>query len=299
MAEMPHLVMKPAVRVDLTGTRFGDMDFKKKTDITKEAGALIKRHGSVLLEEWVDGESFSVQALTDGKAISLMPPVHAERRALEGSKGRLTGGMGSYSTGRLLPFMKQSDLDQARDSLERFLGILRAKGVDYRGPICGRFMAAKKGSLMLDVYATFGGMETLNNLMLLRTQLVEVLTSIADGSLKPVSFAENATMVKYVVPEGYPDKPKRSRITIDGRVLWNNGAKAYFDSVDVKQKGVFTTKERAVAICAGGDTLVEAEAKAEAAASALSGRVWHRKDIGGRDYVEREVKHVGMLRSGA
>ncbi len=299
MAAMPHLVMKPAVRVDWKGTRVGDMDFRKKTDIMKEAKLLIKRHGSVLLEEWVEGESFSVQALSDGKSVALMPPVHAERRALEKSVGRLTGGMGSYSSGRLLPFMRQSDMDYARNCMEKLIRILRAKGVDYRGPICGRFMVAKQGTVMVDVYATFGGMETLNNLMLLRTQLVEVLTSIADGSLAPASFLEKATMVKYVVPEGYPDKPKKSRISIDERALWNNGAKAYFDSVDMKPKGIFTTKGRTLAICASGNSLEEAEAKAEAAASSIGGKVWHRKDIGSRDYVGREVKHVGLLRSGA
>ena len=298
VAAMQHLVMKPAVRVDWKGTRLGDMDFRKKTDLIKEAKLLIKRHGSVLLEEWVDGESFSVQALSDGKNIALMPPVHAERRALE-EGGMLTGGMGSYSTGKLLPFMRQADMDYARGCMEKLVAIMRSKGVDYRGALCGRFMAAKRGTVMVDVYATFGGMETLNNLMLLRTQLVEVLTSIADGSLAPASFQEKATMVKYVVPEGYPDKPKRSAITVDERALWNNGAKAYFESVDVKPRGTFTTKERTLAICASGSTLEEAEAKAEAAASSIGGKVVHRKDIGGRDYVAREVKHVGMLRSGA
>ncbi|MEM5814738.1 MAG: phosphoribosylglycinamide synthetase C domain-containing protein [Candidatus Aenigmatarchaeota archaeon] len=293
-----RVVMKPAIRIEWKGRRFSDSDFKKKTDMVRQGRSLIKRHGSLVVEEAVDGEGFSVQAITDGNALSVMPPVHVARRAFEGSEGELTEGMGSYSGGRLLPFITQDDFNYAKDCLERLIATMKAKGIEYRGPICGHFIAARKKPVMVDVLPTFGNMEVLNNLMLLKTQLAEVLASVAEGQLKPMSFLEKATVVKYLVPEGYPGTSRtKSQVAVDERVLWNNGAKAYVESLELKKSRVVTTSERTLAICAGGETIEEAEAKAEAAAAAVSGRLRHRRDIANSEYLNRQIKHMAMLRA--
>jgi phosphoribosylamine--glycine ligase len=296
--EIPRLVVKPSIRVEWKGTKLAEKDFKKKTDIVKYGKKMIERHGSVILEEMVDGECFSLQGMTDGKSLSVMPPVHVMKRALEGGKGDLTEGMGGFSTGRLLPFMRQRDLGYARSCLWKLVAMLRKKGVDYRGPIRGEFIITKKGTLMLASYATLGDVETLNSFLLLRTQLGEVLTSVVEGSLKPMSFLENSTVVKFLVPEKYPAKSRaKSKVVIDERTLWNNGAKAYFDYVRAKDGKIFTTSDRALAICARDLTLEKAEGNAEAAASSIKGKLRHRSDIATRGYVDKIVKHVALLRS--
>ena len=297
IAGFGNVIMKPAVRVEWKGARFSESDFRKKADVLKRGKELVKRHGSVVLERPVDGERFSLQAFTDGKSISAMPPVHTAKRAFEGSTGELTEGMGSYSSGKLLPFMTQPDFDYARDCLWRLVSAMKTRGVDYRGVLCGQFIATRKGPVLVDVGAGFGSTETLNNLMLLRTQLAEVVASVAAGSLKPASFLEKATVVKYVVPEGYPAKAKKGEIRIDEKALWNNGAKAYVDSLELKKGKARTTDERALAICTSGERLEDAEAKAEAAASSIEGTVRHRKDIANADYIGRQLKHMAMVRA--
>ncbi|MEW6722986.1 MAG: phosphoribosylglycinamide synthetase C domain-containing protein [Candidatus Micrarchaeota archaeon] len=297
LKDMGRAIIKPSVKVEWKGTKFVETDLRKETDIGKHAKKLMKRHGSVIVEEFVDGEGFSLQGITDGKYLTVMPPVHTIKRAKEGNLGELTEGMGGFSSGRMLPFMREEDLAFARDSLWKMVAALRNKGVEYRGPIRGEFMAGKKGTIMLDAYATFGGIDTLNNLMLLRTQLGEVIGSVVDGTLRPLTFMEKATVVKYLVPEGYPGKAKKSAIGIDERALWDNGAKAMFESVEVRNGMPETTGSRAVAICASGATLDEAQAKAEDAAKSVKGGLYHRADIGTREYVSRAVKHLALLRS--
>lgn len=297
MKEIPRMVLKPAVKVDWKGTRFSEADLKRSAEGLKYGKKLIKSHGSVIVEELVEGEGFSLQGITDGKSLSVMPPVHIVKRALEGNQGELTEGMGGFSSGRLLPFMKQADLDYARESLWKVVGSLKSKGVDYRGPIRGEFMVTREGTVMLDIYATMGDIDTLNNFLLLRTQLSEVLTSVAEGSLMQLSFWEKATVVKYLVPTGYPGKARKSRIEIDERALWNNGAKAAFGSVEVKDGQVWTAKSRALAVCTSGNALAEAEAKAEGAAQSVKGDLYHRRDIASPEYVNRAMKHVALLRS--
>ncbi|HSB47772.1 MAG TPA: phosphoribosylglycinamide synthetase C domain-containing protein [Candidatus Bilamarchaeum sp.] len=296
MKEIPRSVIKPSVKVDWKGTKFSETDLKAN-DAVKYAKKLIKAHGSAVVEEIIDGEGFSLQGITDGKTLSAMPPVHTVKRAKEGNQGELTEGMGGFSAGRLLPFMKQEDLDYARAALWKVVSALKGKGVDYRGPIRGEFMVSRTGTMMLDVYATFGEMDTLNGFMLLRTQMSEVLRSVAEGSLVPLSFMEKATVVKYLVPEGYPGKAKKSEIVIDERALWNNGAKAVFESVESRDGKLLSGNGRALAVCASGLDLGEAERKAESAASSVGGALYHRRDIAAPDYISRAVKHVALLRS--
>ncbi len=304
MKEMPRMVMKPALKVEWKGTRFGDTDFKTAPEIMKYAKQMMKRQGSVVVEEVVDGESFSMQGMTDGKTLALMPPVHTAKRLLENNQGALTEGMGGFSSGTILPFLKKPDLDSARDCIWKLISKLRSKGVDYRGPIRGEFFATRQGVVMMEAYATMGGVTTLNNMMLLRSQISETLTSIVEGSLKPMTFWEKATVVKFLVPPGYPEKPKKTGFVMDDRALWNNGAKAYFESVDVEkappgaESDVLSgAKNRTLAICASGADLAEAESKAEDAADSVKGYLHHREDVAGSGYVNRLVKHMALLRA--
>jgi phosphoribosylamine--glycine ligase len=295
--DIGRVVLKPSVKIDWKGTRFGETDLRKPEELMKYGKRLAKRHGSVVVEEVIDGEGFSLQGITDGKSLSVMPPVHTVKRALDGDKGELTEGMGGFSSGRLLPFMRREDLDYARDSLWKLVSTMKAKGVDFRGPIRGEFMVGRKGTVMLDAYATLGDIDTLNNMLLLRTQLSEVLTSVVEGSLRPLSFMDMATVAKFVVPEGYPGKARKGEIGIDERALWNNGAKAYFEGVLEEGGRLESGKGRTLAVCTSGETLDEAGSKAEDAAGSVSGPLRHRSDIASREYVSRAVKHVALLRS--
>ncbi len=297
MKEMPRMAIKPSVKVDWKGTRFIELDTSKSADLLKHGKQLMKKHGSVIVEEVVEGESFSVQGLTDGKSLYVMPPVQIVRRAGEGNQGPLTEGMGGYSSGRLLPFMRQPDLDFARDALWKLVSAMKAGGTDYKGPIRGEFMCVRDGVVMLDAYATFGSVNTLNNMPLLRTQLVEAITSISEGTLKPLSLTESATVSAYLAPQGYPDKSKKTEVGIDDRALWNNGAKAYFESVGLEGGRIGSTQLRTLALYASGPTSAEANSKVNAAAAGVSGALFHRRDIGSADMASRAVKHLAIVRS--
>lgn len=295
--DLGKVVMKPSVRVEWGGTKFTDIDMKTKAVMEKQGKAFIKRHGSVVLERMIDGESFTLQGFTDGRNLTVGPPVQIVKRALEGDEGDLTEGMGGYSTGRLLPFMEMKDLEYARSALRRVVTVLRKKGVDYKGPIRGEFITSRGGPLMIDAFATLGGTSTLNNSLVLRTELGDIVRSIVDGGVVPASFAEKATVVKYVTPMQYPGKSRRKgELTVDERVLWNNGARVYVHSVDMEDGKMLLNDKRAIAICARGDLLPEANVKVEGSMVGISGRVRHRKDIASRNYVNRAVKHMALIR---
>ncbi len=294
--ELGKTVMKPSLRVEWEGTKFTDIDLKKSS-MEKQGKTFIKRHGSVILERLIDGESFTIQGFTDGNNITVGLPVQSVKRALDGDEGELTEGMGGYSSGRLLPFMEPEDLEYAKSALRRLVALMRKKGIDYRGPIRGEFITTRGGPLMIDAFATLGDIATLNNFMVLRTQLGDIIRSIVERKLLSASFVENATVVKYLAPLRYPGKTERKgELSIDERVLWNNGAKTYVHSVQVNEGKMMLKDGRAAAICARGSILPEANVKVEGSMVGISGRVRHRKDIASRNFVGRAVKHMALLR---
>jgi len=300
LAELGAVVIKPAIRTETRGAKFTVKDFGDKKGALAYGRSLIRRHGSVVFEKVEEGEVFSVRAFTDGKGISAMPPVQVATRAGEGDEGELTEGMGGYSAGRLLPFMRDDDFAAARDELQKVVAQLAAREIHYKGVLHGRFLATEDRILMIDINSSPGPIETMCNLGTLRTELSEILISIAEGNLKPASFDELATVVKFVVPKRYPSQMrKKAPLDVDEKRVWDSGAKVFFESV-VREEGRYLMQGgRALAIFASGRDVQEAEARAEAAMAGIKGDVRHRKDIATPQFIEERVGRMEKLRGNA
>ena len=97
----------------------------------------------------------------------------------------------------------------------------------------------------------------------------------------PIRFRRQATVCKYVVPQGYPDNPiKGATIDLSGVPAESPNFRLYKAAVEERDGNWHMTGSRAVACVGIGSTLAEAEKVAEQAASAIKGPVFHRRDIG-------------------
>jgi phosphoribosylamine--glycine ligase len=67
------------------------------------AGKLLgSAQSSIVIEEFLSGEEISFLTLTDGKHVVPLAPAQDHKRIGEGDKGPNTGGMGAYSTDRMV-----------------------------------------------------------------------------------------------------------------------------------------------------------------------------------------------------
>lgn len=255
----------------------------------------------VVIEEKLEGEEFTVQAFVQGRVVLPMPAVQDHKLAFEGDKGAMTGGMGSYSgPNGLLPFLNATDYEQAVSILEK---VARAYELEssaaYKGILYGQFMLTKKGIYLVEINARFGDPEAVNVLSLLKTPLVDVFEHMATGRLRnyTVQWTNEATVVKYLVPDGYPiELEPPAKITIDAKKLKSSKASLYYASVDQRADGLYTSTSRAIAILGAGKTIAEAEKRAEAGCKAVSGPVWHRADIGSAALLKKRMDHVKAMR---
>ncbi len=258
---------------------------------------LIKKDGAVLLEERLNGEEFTLQAFCDGEHVAFMPPVQDHKRAFEDDCGPNTGGMGSYSTGENLPFLEESDLEKAKDTMRKTVDTMRREGNPYTGILYGQFMATKDGVKVIEFNARFGDPEAINVVPLMKGSLSHVLRSMAEGNLGKVEFENASTVVKYLVPEGYPTNPKKdAEVSVSDEEIVRAGARVYYASVYEKDGRILTTGSRAFCILGIGENIEAAEQTAERGCGFVDGPLWHRKDIGTKALVGKRVDHMAKLR---
>ena len=261
---------------------------------------LVEAGHPFVIEEKFDGEEFSLLSFTDGTALRHMPPVQDHKRALEGDRGPNTGGMGSYSgADGLLPFLTAEDVAEAQAINERTVAALHEEsGEPYRGVLYGGFMATRHGVRLVEYNARFGDPEALNLLLLLRTDLVDIFRAITDGTLAEmrVSFLAEATVCKYIVPDGYPDHPRRGDpVHLPGYMV--PGVSLFLSAVDTRAGELIATGSRTLAVVARGETIAEAEGLCERFASIIPGPFFHRRDIGTPEALAHRVQHMRALRS--
>lgn len=261
---------------------------------------LLVAGGGVIIEEKLLGEEFTLQSFCDGGTLVDMPPVQDHKRLLPEDRGPNTGGMGSYSCeNHLLPFLTREDLCRASEINRRVAAALeKAAGERYKGILYGSFMLTAEGVRVVEYNVRFGDPEVMNVLSILETDFGEVCRAIIEGTLDrlSVSFAPRATVCKYVVPTGYPTNPVRGRISLPNLDNGGDELRMYYGAVEGAADDLRLTGSRSMAFVGMGDSLPEAETRAEAGAAAVVGPVFHRPDIGTSDLVRRRIDHMRQLR---
>nr|AAZ32492.1 phosphoribosylamine-glycine ligase [uncultured euryarchaeote Alv-FOS4] len=298
-----QFVVKP---IGVTGGKgvwvMGDHFSTKEEGIEYAKRVLENRIGGeakVLIEEKLVGEEFTLQVFTDGREVRPMPLVQDFKRAYEGDKGPNTGGMGSYSAAdHLLPFVSEDERAEALDILQKIIDALHSEGREYRGVLYGQFMLTPVGSKVVELNCRFGDPEAMNVLSILDSNLVDVADGIINRELPEVRFKNLATVVKYVVPEGYGTAPvKNAEITVNEEAIRNEGALLYYASVNEENGKIYTTTSRSLAVVGLGARIEDAERIAERALGHIQGRVFSRHDIAKREVIEEKVKRMKRLKT--
>lgn len=284
--------LKSGKGVFVMGDHFSTID-----EGIKLAKDFLAKDGKIVIEEKFVGQEFSLMFFTDGKTLAKMPIVQDNKRAFEDDKGPNTGGMGSYSmSDHLLPFVNESDLKFATDISKKVLdAIAKECGEYYKGVLYGSFIKTRNGIRLIEYNARFGDPEALNVIPLLKTDFIKICDAIINGQLHvvPVKFANFATVCKYLVPEGYPDKPVKD-VEVEFDEI-DRAIKVYFAGVEKREEKIYLTGSRAIAMVGAHPKLDKAELLAEEGCWRVKGPVFYRKDIGRREYLEKKVEMMENL----
>jgi len=298
-----EFVVKPVGLTGGKGVRVQGDHFKTKDEGLSYAISVIKEGigegKGVLIEEKLIGEEYTLQAFSDGSKIIPMPLVQDFKRAFENDEGPNTGGMGSYSMeDHMLPFLTKNDYEESVKILNSIVNAMKMEGIVYKGVIYGQFMITGKGPKVIEINARFGDPEGMNVLSTFNGNFITVMEDIINGDIKNnFNFDKKATVVKYVVPQGYGTKPKEGEeIYIDEEKIKNQGAKIYYGSVNLLDGKILTTHSRAIAIVGINESLEKAEKTVENSLKYVQGNVFVRHDIGKIDTIKKKIEKMRTIR---
>lgn len=274
------------------------------------------QHGTVIIEEKIEGEESSFQAFCDGRHISPLPETRDYKRAFDGDKGPNTGGMGSYKdSGDILPFMTKEDRDKEVDLVNKLFNELRKKAnkTDLRGiPFYDAFIHTARGPKLLENNSRPGDPEIQNILPILKDDFADVCFKIIEGNLTHVNVEDKASVVIYKAPPRYgghssvfPNLVDKEEIgsptDLDeaGKLTRKHGdnIRIYPGSMELRDDEVFALSSRAVCVVGIGDDIQTArEISLEGTRAIKGGALWHRNDIASKEHIAESIEHMNRLR---
>jgi len=296
IAKLGNVAIKPAGLTGGKGVKVMGDQLPSVKDAQEYAAQLLGS-GSVVVEENLIGEEFTLQAFVDGEHLAFSPAVQDHKRAFENDLGPNTGGMGAYTdAGEILPFLLAEDVQQAKSIMQHTVkGLYTETGVKYKGVLYGQFMVTKNGPRVIEFNARFGDPEAMNVLPLLETDIVDVMSAVVGGTLDKlaVNFSKKATVCKYAVPAGYPDNPSKDKEVSVGDI---GDALVFYASVYEENSKICTTGSRAIAVVGIADSIAKAEKKAQEALDNIIGDLHSRRDIGTTSLIQKRIDHMNKIR---
>lgn len=301
LVELGDVAVKPLGLTSGKGVRVMGIQLDTAADAEAYAVELINTQGNVLLEEKLIGEEFSQIVFTDGVRMVPMPLVQDAKCAYNGDTGPMTGGMGTFSMpNHTLPFVPEEQLQQARALLFKIImGAQEQTGQRYHGVLYGQFMVTRNGPRIVETNVRLGDPEAINLMALLKSDPVETFMSATCGLPEVVEFEHMASVAKYLVPQGYPEKSERGEpVSIDMEMLRKAGLELILANGDPSSGDgrLAPTGSRFAALLALRPELAAAEEAVESMLErmALPG-LRHRSDIAKPGSLQAKITRIQNL----
>ena len=244
----------------------------------------------VVIEEFLRGQEASVFAITDWKDYVLLAPAQDHKRALDGDRGKNTGGMGAYAPA---PVVTEELLRVVEETILRpTLAGMASEGRPYSGCLYIGLMLTDRGPQVVEYNCRFGDPESQVVLPLFRGDLATTLFNAATGRLagkaslgwNPADPATAACVV--LAAGGYPDHYETGH-RIDGLEILAGleGVVAFHAGTRMADSGIVTAGGRVLGISAMSETggLARTLQLCYRAVARISFKDMHyRRDIGHR-----------------
>ena len=193
---------------------------------------------NVLIEEFLEGEEMSFFTIHDGITFKTFETAQDHKRALEGDKGKNTGGMGAYSPSRLITEeLKVKIIDKI---IKPTLDGLAELGSKYKGFLYTGLMIVNNEPYLIEYNVRMGDPECQTILPKLKTDLTEILIACCESRLDKlnIEWHDKKSLCVVVCSKGYPDKfNKNIEISnIDKIILGDNEFLFHAGTIKIEDK---------------------------------------------------------------
>ncbi|MBS1537395.1 MAG: phosphoribosylamine--glycine ligase [Bacteroidetes bacterium] len=245
-------------------------------------GAFGKAGEEVVIEDFLKGEEVSVFAICDGTNFITLAPAQDHKRALDGDKGKNTGGMGAYAPALIVT---DSVLEKIKKQIIiPTLAGMRKIGAPFIGCLFVGLMIDNGEPSVVEFNCRFGDPETQAVISITEGDFAELFLSAALGSIKPntITNIQNGYACNVVMASGgYPDNYKIGYQIIGITEAENSGATVFHAGTKIENNTLLSNGGRVLGVCGKGKTLSEAIDIAYNAVKLIKFTdEYHRTDIG-------------------
>jgi len=244
----------------------------------------------VVIEDCLEGEEASYLVVTDGENFIPLATAQDHKAVFDGDRGPNTGGMGAYSPAPVLS--EEMEREVQEKVIKPILKGMKEEGYPFKGILYAGLMITKDGIKVLEFNVRFGDPEAQVILRRLKTDLVEVCTSVINGKLvEKLEWIPETSICVVLASKGYPGKYEKGKeITgieeaekLDSVVVFHAGTA-------VKDGKLVTNGGRVLNVTALGKDIVEARENVYKAVEKIHFDGMHyRKDIG-----EKALKRISQ-----
>lgn len=232
---------------------------------------------TVVIEEFLEGEEFTLMAFVDGTAVYPMIPAQDHKRAYEKDLGPNTGGMGAYAP---VPQISNDVIEQSVvEVLEPMARLMVENGTPYHGILYAGLIVTKTGPQVIEFNARFGDPEAQVVLPLLDSSFVEVLMDLVNHRVPTVVWKKEVSFGVVIAREGYPADTQAAKTLPDISVT--DTVNVYFSGVKEEKQTLLSDGGRVLLFQTNAKNFDEAKVQVY---QAIDSSVWdgffYRRDIG-------------------
>ena len=229
---------------------------------------------TVVIEEFLQGEEFSLMAFVSNEKVYPMVIAQDHKRIFDGDAGPNTGGMGAYTP---VPQIPEEAVQQAISQVLK----PTAKGMvaekrPFQGILYAGLIQTATGPKVIEFNARFGDPETQVVLARLESPLSEIISSLLVKEQPTIAWNELASVGVVVAAEGYPNQYKTNLPLPE-----MSGETIYYAGVTRSEQALVSAGGRIFLAEATASTLEEARKKVYQTLDNYSfPGMYYRKDIG-------------------
>jgi len=245
-------------------------------------GELGAAGAELVIEGFLDGEEASFFALCDGETALPLASAQDHKRAFDGDKGPNTRGMGAYSPAAIIDAAISARV--MAEIVQPTLRAMKDMGAPYKGVLYAGLMITTDGPKLIEYNARFGDPECQVLMLRLMSDLLPALIAARDGMLRnfALRWYPQAAVCVVMATQGYPGSYfKGSLISGLDKAAELEDVEIFHAGTDAENGRIVANGGRVLNVCASGDTIAQARARAYAAVDRI---VWPqgfcRRDIG-------------------
>lgn len=240
--------------------------------------------GSVVVEEFLEGEEVSFFALANGVDAVPLGAAEDHKTIFDDNRGPNTGGMGAFSP---VPGFDATDEQRVMDTVvSPIVAALAKEGAPYRGALYTQLMMTAEGPKVVEFNCRFGDPECQVLMARLGEDVLPLLRAAARGERLPerVALRPEAAVCVVIASGGYPGQ-YRTGLPIHGVAEAERlaGVRVFHAGTAEREGRLVTAGGRVLGVTATAPSIASAIAHAYDAVGRIRFDGLHyRRDIGRR-----------------